>query len=62
MPLTKQVSDNNRNVRTEMIVTADNALGEVFSERIWPQNNYFKSQVIEYNIKKLIIQRTVYST
>ena len=36
-----------------MIVTAENALEEVTGERIWPKNDYFKSQVTDYYMKKV---------
>lgn len=35
MPLTKQISDSNRNDRSEMIVTTGNVFEEVSIERCW---------------------------
>ena len=61
MPFTKQISDSNRNDRSEMIFTTGNVFEEVSSERCLAQNNYFKMEVTDYKTEKLIIQRAVYS-
>ena len=45
--------DKNRNIRTQLVTTTDNALEELSGQKIWPQNGYSKSQMTDYNIEKV---------
>lgn len=43
MMFTKQASENNRNVKTQMIVSADNSnQGDSSGGKMWPSEGYFK--------------------
>lgn len=39
---TKQASENNRNVKTQMIVSADNSKQGVCGGKVWSSEGYFK--------------------
>ena len=47
MSLTKQISENNRSVKTKVIVSADISVDEVSTEKVGSSDNYFKSQVTD---------------
>lgn len=42
MMFTKQDSENNRNVKTQMIVSADNSKQGVCGGKVWSSEGYFK--------------------
>ena len=42
MMFTKQASENNRNVKTQMIVSADNSNQGVCGGKVWPSDGCFK--------------------
>ena len=53
MMFTKQDSENNRNVKTQMIVSADNSKQGVCGGKVWSSEGYFKDQVTGYSMEKI---------
>ena len=50
---TKQVSNNDKKITTQIAVTGDSALEKLPGQRIWPFDSYFKSQVTHFNMEKV---------
>ena len=53
MVLTKHAPGNNRNFKTQVIVSADNSAKEVCGEKFWLLDDYFKAQTTDYNLEKV---------
>ena len=49
----KQVSDKNRNIRTQIVAPCENSVVELSGQKIWPSNGCFKSQVTDYIMEKV---------
>lgn len=53
MLLIKQASENNQNITTQMIVSANNSSQKVTGKKVWPSFGYFKEQVTDYSMEKV---------
>ena len=50
---TKQASENNRNVKTQVIASSENEAEEISGKKIWVKDGYFKDQVTDYSMEKV---------
>ena len=60
MILTKDATDKNKSLKTQLTISSKSREEKISSERVWPNEGFFKDTKLELNLEKKIFRKIHY--